>query len=228
MDGVILAPAHLIRSFFILASIAALSVNAIPILRQRFLLYGSRQADVPSGSKSVDISNRFLDALAKLQVPHSWFIHFYIASVASSLIWAYQIVTNGVAFQYIASFAAKHEAATCSMTVNQIAVTWALMTLQGCRRLYECCTLGKPSQAKMPIVSWVLGIAFYIAVGLSVWIEGIRMSDILMHDSADCSLSCFGIRYAMRRQSENFKAFHQNVDCSTSVCLCFRRAARLP
>ena len=31
---------------------------------------------------------------------------------------------------------------------------------------------GKPSTSKMWFVHWLLGIAFYLAVGVSVWIEG--------------------------------------------------------
>ena len=30
----------------------------------------------------------------------------------------------------------------------------------------------KPSTSKMWFVHWLLGIAFYLAVGVSVWIEG--------------------------------------------------------
>ncbi|KAI9817607.1 MAG: hypothetical protein M1832_004611 [Thelocarpon impressellum] len=59
------------------------------------------------------------------------------------------------------------------MGPEQIALSWGLMTLQGGRRLYECIALGKPSQSTMWFVHWLLGIAFYGAMSMAVWVEGI-------------------------------------------------------
>ncbi|PQE16092.1 3-oxo-5-alpha-steroid 4-dehydrogenase protein [Rutstroemia sp. NJR-2017a WRK4] len=59
------------------------------------------------------------------------------------------------------------------MSVNQVALAWTLMALQGGRRLYESLTLTKPSESKMWVGLWGIGIAYYIAIGVSVWIEGI-------------------------------------------------------
>ena len=58
------------------------------------------------------------------------------------------------------------------MSVDQIALTWSLMSLQGVRRLLESTMFAKPSTSKMWFVHWLLGIAFYLAVGVSSWIEG--------------------------------------------------------
>lgn len=59
------------------------------------------------------------------------------------------------------------------MTVNQLTLSWTLMALQGSRRLYESFTLTKPSQSKMWVGLWAIGIAYYLFMGISVWIEGI-------------------------------------------------------
>ncbi len=60
------------------------------------------------------------------------------------------------------------------MSFNKLALCWALMTVQGTRRLCESVALAKPSQSKMWFVHWFLGVAFYIAMGMSIWVEGIR------------------------------------------------------
>ena len=58
------------------------------------------------------------------------------------------------------------------MSIDQIVLTWSLMSIQGVRRLLESSLLAKSSESKMWFVHWLLGIAFYLAVGISVWIEG--------------------------------------------------------
>lgn len=106
-----------------------------------------------------------------LQVPRAWFTHYYVVSVASSIFWAVQIITNGRAFQFLAANADYHSGGT--MTVNQVVLAWSFMAAQGLRRLYECLALEKPSQSRMWIGIWLLGILYYLVMGVSVWIEGI-------------------------------------------------------
>ena len=62
------------------------------------------------------------------------------------------------------------------MTVNQVVLAWIFMAVQGLRRLYESITLTKPSEARMWVGLWALGIAFYIVMGISIFIEGIGQS----------------------------------------------------
>ena len=62
------------------------------------------------------------------------------------------------------------------MTVDQVVLTWSLVTIQGVRRLLETSLLLKSSGSKMWFVHWLLGIAFYLALGVSCWIEGAGMS----------------------------------------------------
>lgn len=126
-----------------------------------------------------------LSAIASLQVPHAWFTYFYVISVASSIFWAHQILTRGFVFRILLS---QHAQASSSsdenshvpeMTLNQVVLAWSFMALQGTRRLYESITLAKPSQAKMWVGLWVIGVAYYIVMGIAVWIEGLGERDLL-------------------------------------------------
>jgi 3-oxo-5-alpha-steroid 4-dehydrogenase 3 / polyprenol reductase len=170
-------PAQLCRAFFILATVASIGASVIPTLRQ-LVSYGPRT--IPISEIAIppkDVKSNILtvwDRLAGLQVPHTWFAHFYMVSVASSAFWAYQLATDGVVFRLLASRYASD--GQMGMTINQIIIAWALVAFQGSRRLYESIRLLKPSTAQMPMASYALGIAFYLAVGVSVWAEGMRKS----------------------------------------------------
>lgn len=122
---------------------------------------------------------RVLDSLASLRVPHSYFTQFYIASVLSSLFWGVQLLSGGRAFQAIAS-GVHSEHLESPMSVNQVMVCWALLLIQGSRRLYECLVFSKPSSSKMWFVHWLLGIAFYLAATVAIWIEGTGVSCAIM------------------------------------------------
>ena len=159
------------------------------MLRTRYIPYGSRIAPVvqhygrPRGddnsaetnqnekSEPETVLSRLLDNLATFQVSHGFFLHFYIVSVVSSGFWAFQLLTKGSAFRAIAQYSAPVDDVEC-MTIDQIALTWALMTFQGIRRLVESLVLTKPSVSRMWIAHWLLGAAFYVAIGVATWIEG--------------------------------------------------------
>lgn len=170
-------PTLLCQSCFIFATVAVLTVAATPASTRRLLTqYGARSATKPSKGRQDDESQgdafaRFLDwATSFGQVPHSWFIHFYILSVLSSIFWAWQYYVDGS----VLDFLARSQAASAgdAMTMNQVALTWLLMGLQGTRRLYEYLFVTKPSSSTMWIVHWLLGSAYYVGVGVAVWIEG--------------------------------------------------------
>lgn len=59
-----------------------------------------------------------------------------------------------------------------SMSIHQVFLCWALMLIQGARRLYECKAFAKPSASRMWFVHWLVGLAFYLAVSVALWIEG--------------------------------------------------------
>ncbi|KAF9895394.1 hypothetical protein FE257_000300 [Aspergillus nanangensis] len=168
-----------LRAFFIFASCTILSVNLLDTLRLRFVPYGARvtttvksdpsPAEAPS-SKSLA---QTLDYLAALRVPHSYFTHFYIASVLSSIFWAAQVLQQGHAFQAVATrIRPERLQPASSMTPHQVILCWVLMLGQGARRLSECAIFSKPSSSRMWFVHWLVGIAFYLAVAVGIWIEG--------------------------------------------------------
>lgn len=50
-------------------------------------------------------------------------------------------------------------------------VVWALMLLQGVRRLLESHAYTSSSTSTMSFAHWVLGLVFYLATSVAVWIE---------------------------------------------------------
>lgn len=61
------------------------------------------------------------------------------------------------------------------MTLDQVTIAWALMLIQGLRRLYECLAFSRPSSAQMWIGHWAFGIWYYLSVNVALWVEGSRM-----------------------------------------------------
>ncbi|PGH17328.1 hypothetical protein AJ79_01212 [Helicocarpus griseus UAMH5409] len=189
----------LLRGFFLTAACTILLANSIPFIRSRFVTYGPRATaaepkDVSSeGNKSdpnaskrppQSWSNHFLDCIASLQVPHSFFIQFYVVSVLSSILWGAQIYFKWPLFEAVSS-TIREENTQTPMSRNQILLCWALLLFQGVRRLYECMSIVKPSDSKMWFPHWIIGLAFYVAMGMAIWVEGIptiRASDSLLRD----------------------------------------------
>jgi len=169
-------PGLLCKIFFTIGTAVDVGGTLVPSFRQHIMNYGSRGTEkIPKTEEEAkQPKSKFANILyyiASFQVPHTWFTHYYIASVLSSIFWAVQILTHGRAFNFLASLSQQANAG--GMTVNQVLLAWCFMTIQGTRRLYESITLTKPSQSKMWVGIWLLGIAFYIFMGISIWIEGI-------------------------------------------------------
>lgn len=139
------------------------------------MTYGPRATSsspaIDENSTNAGSGNRILDALGALQVPHSFFKHFYLISLFSSFFWISHILTQSVLLQRICVAVSPEDGAP-SMSIDQVLLTWALMSVQGLRRLLESIMLEKPSASKMWFVHWLLGMAFYFAIGIAVWIEG--------------------------------------------------------
>lgn len=95
---------------------------------------------------------RLLDAAAAIQVPHNYFTHFYVTSVACSLLWGW-------------SLRLWHEH-------GQLQAVWALMLLQGVRRMLESYAYTSTSKSRMWFAHWVLGLVFYVTINIAIWIEG--------------------------------------------------------
>lgn len=60
------------------------------------------------------------------------------------------------------------------MSKDQVYMVWLLMLAQGVRRLYESLFIMRPSTSSMWILHWALGLTFYAAMGIAVFVEGIR------------------------------------------------------
>ena len=159
-----------------------LTLNLSTPLRSRFITYGARatpstapeaKEDSSSSSSSANPSliTRALDFLSSLQVPHSYFTQFYVVSILSSLFWVGQLLLRGSVFQAV-SARISPDYLQNSMSVNQVLLCWALMTVHSSRRLAESFIFSKPSTSRMFFVHWLLGIAFYLAATVAIWIEG--------------------------------------------------------
>ncbi|PHH88371.1 hypothetical protein CDD83_7616 [Cordyceps sp. RAO-2017] len=59
-----------------------------------------------------------------------------------------------------------------SVELGRVFVAFAMLAVQGTRRLYECRFVLRPSKSPMLVPHWLLGIAFYTFMGLAVWIHG--------------------------------------------------------
>ncbi|KAG9246391.1 3-oxo-5-alpha-steroid 4-dehydrogenase-like protein [Calycina marina] len=167
-----MGPATLCIAFFTLGAAVDIGGTLSPTFRTKIMNYGSRnETSSPAAAQERPTSmfGKLFDTVASMQVPHSWFIHYYIVSGISSLFWGYQIFTGGKVFQFLVSYT---DQSTSGMTFNQVVLAWTFMTTQGTRRLYECVTLTKPSQSRMWIGLWAIGMLYYVFMGISVWIEG--------------------------------------------------------
>ncbi|OBT54129.1 hypothetical protein VE04_06087 [Pseudogymnoascus sp. 24MN13] len=187
-------PVQVLRNFYLLASTLLVSFNVVPSLQQRFLKYGARATQVKDEHgkpiqepESNSRLSKLMDLVASFGVPHSWFTHFYIASVASSVFWAIQVARKGLVFRFLAELHLDNSVNEPSMAIDQVVLVWTLMAIQGCRRLYECITLTKPTTSKMGAVAYLLGLVFYLAMGVVVWVEGIP--SILANDISFQSLA---------------------------------------
>jgi len=166
-------PALFCQMFYTIGTAIDVGGPVIPAFREYIMNYGSRTTtSTPSSSSPQNILARFLEYVGSFQVPHTWFTHYYVISVASSVFWAVQIYMQGTAFNFLASFS---NSRSSTMTANQAFTAWLLMAIQGARRLYESIALMKPTQSKMWAGLWIIGMAFYVCMGISVWIESIGM-----------------------------------------------------
>ena len=157
-------------------------LNLVPELRSRCVPYGLRATQTGNlernGIKQSSSENfprslflRILDELGRIQVPHGYFKHFYIISVLSSIFWGVQILGRGSVLKKFARLADNGDS-TLSMSMNQVTLLWSLMLIQGIRRLVESVFVMKTSASSMWFLHYLLGIGFYLIMGVAVWTEG--------------------------------------------------------
>ena len=133
------------------AAYQILVIQTLPALRRRFLVYGSRATSTKPVNTAPTALGKLLDHAASLQVPHNYFTHFYLVSVASSVFWGWRLRLWDAA--------------------GQLPFVWALMLGQGGRRLVESYVYTSSSKSRMWFVHWLLGLVFYLTVNVAVWIE---------------------------------------------------------
>ncbi|KAI0834969.1 hypothetical protein F5Y06DRAFT_146291 [Hypoxylon sp. FL0890] len=188
-----ISPATYCQLFYVLAAATVLVISATPeSIQDRLTQYGARSSatgiDDEKTVEQASANGPLISLVSWLtsvgKVPHSWFIHFYIISLSCSAFWAVQFLRHGSILEAIVKNQALSE--TPSMTINQVILTWFLMSLQGARRLYEYVVVIRPSSSKMWFIHWLLGIAFYFCTNISIWIEGsnsIQSSDRSFFDA---------------------------------------------
>jgi 3-oxo-5-alpha-steroid 4-dehydrogenase 3 len=130
-------------------------IQLVPALRRRFLAYGSRatssgKSDPAPQHEKTSIS-RLLDYAASFQVPHNYFTHFYVLSVACSLFWAWHL--------------------RIWQAQTQFQVVWALMLLQGVRRMLESYAYTSSSKSTMWCAHWIIGLVFYLTMNVAIFAE---------------------------------------------------------
>jgi 3-oxo-5-alpha-steroid 4-dehydrogenase 3 len=159
--------------------------SSIPPIRKRFAEYGSRAEETSmkkprdsqdAGHDSKEDSTRTMLRAISVKVPHRYFTHFYMVSFMSSLFWAFQFLTFGRPLRLILDLqSASQSSDTPSMSRNQIILVWAMMSVQGARRCYESVVFARSSRSEMWIALYGVGISFYLATGMAIWIEGTGM-----------------------------------------------------
>ncbi|KHN99555.1 3-oxo-5-alpha-steroid 4-dehydrogenase [Metarhizium album ARSEF 1941] len=169
-------PSKYCQAFFLAAAASVLALQLLPREARRTLTdYGARRprrASSPTSSRS-----RLASALSELtavgQVPHAYFWHFYLLSTGLSALWMWQFITRGS----VVSFIAERQVSLsgeASAAAGRVFLAWLMMAAQGGRRLYECFWVLKPGRTPMWWVHWALGLGFYAAMSVSVWVEGAR------------------------------------------------------
>ncbi|CEJ89484.1 hypothetical protein VHEMI05324 [[Torrubiella] hemipterigena] len=178
-------PSQWIQLFFLLAAGGIVLLHALPrSLRDQLMEYGARADNSAQGDKATakDDKNaieKVLHGMIKVsRVPHSWFWHFYVLSVATSVFWAWQILTRGTVLKLIVERQAALLENTAAATeadraanLGRLFVAWTMMFMQGSRRFYECMFVLKPGKSGMLVAHWALGLLFYAFIGVSLWIE---------------------------------------------------------
>lgn len=176
----LLPPAEWIQVFFVLAASGVLAIAVLPSRTQRLLLdYGarggsnSRKPTAAQGGGGDWLETLTATVTSWGQIPHSWFAAFYATSLACSAFWAYQFAVDGHFLRVVASAQNAHRSeGAASQSLEAVKVAWALMTLQGARRLAEQLLIVRSSTSTMWIVHWALGMSFYVFMSIAVWIQG--------------------------------------------------------
>ncbi|KAL8965794.1 MAG: hypothetical protein Q9197_006324, partial [Variospora fuerteventurae] len=83
--------------------------------------------DTRDAQRSASWLYKCLYFLEELRVPHAWFLHFYVASVACSIFWGSKLVRKTDLVINIC----ENVQPGGNMSINQVVMVWSLMTVQG-------------------------------------------------------------------------------------------------
>lgn len=126
----------------------------------------------PHSSTALKNITRLLDPVLSVKVPHWYFLHYYIVSLASSLFWGYQLWSQGRSIQWLHALNSYREE-KAGMSQHQVWLCWGLMLVQSSRRLLESLSVDTSTRATMPISIYLIGLLFYLVVNVALWIEGL-------------------------------------------------------
>ncbi|KAL6869328.1 hypothetical protein ACO1O0_000653 [Amphichorda felina] len=117
-----LTPAQVCQGVYILSSATILAINVLPEeLRTMLVEYGARHQNRKDGKKQ---KGTLQGLVGLLEVPHSWFLHFYVVSVACSAFWAWQYLTHGAIMGWLAREQVRDGQA--SVELSRVFVVWGL------------------------------------------------------------------------------------------------------
>ncbi|EPS44285.1 hypothetical protein H072_1728 [Dactylellina haptotyla CBS 200.50] len=185
LQGVSLAAA--VRFFYLNAILVTITLNVFPPFARKLYTYG-KNAQISNGDKEKKEESLLdvpLNLLAKLQVPHGWFTHFYAFSLAVQLFWLLQILSHGRILQSFLSILPNSDAVTPpdspqivpappgQQSFETILLCIICMGMQSARRLYEALEVQKPGTSKMGILIYIAGLTHYTAMGFATFAEGI-------------------------------------------------------
>lgn len=174
-------PAQFCQSYYIFASTCILTITFFPTwLRSALMDYGPRQQTPPEASKlkekgqsSDKDDSKIAWLIHALEVPHSWFLHFYILSFGMSLFWGYQYITRGSVMGFLVNMQVRN--GERGVDLGRMAVAWLLLTFQAARRLYESLVVQKTGKSAMSSIHWIVALVYYACMSISIWIEGSSM-----------------------------------------------------
>lgn len=136
-------PRLLVSVTFVAVSIAILLMQIFP--QFRLLLKYGKTAQQKQVTPDTPLA-KFVEKVLTLQVPKSWFAHYYV-------------------FYLILQWSQGAYIWLQNPTVSKYTVIWALLTLQATRRMIESYTLTKwSSKLKMHYTHYMAGLLYYLGV----------------------------------------------------------------
>lgn len=180
-------PSQACQTYYIFASTCILTIIFLPTwLRGALMDYGARQqspavqpaAKEPKGTDDqagppANQGIKLTRLIHALEVPHSWFLHFYILSFTLSVFWLHQYITRGSIMSFLITQQSRYQQMQGKGTdLSRTAVAWALLAVQGARRLYESLVVQKRGKSSMSAIHWAVALVYYGCISVSIWIEG--------------------------------------------------------